>query len=327
MISPLRPKLHETVKAWSCAAVFLFSACKTEHLRPTAQQSSPVEPARQSAEKSARPGHPDASGSPAPLGTAILPLAPSSPMSPLTLGPLRQEPAKAVMAKLLAAHYSPTSAGLQRLSFAVTFTWNRHQLTAKGEGRWKQSGGPEVELTSVERRGKIEHAPDELGVGRQIWASIKEQIESLLEGLGRGFLSDRLAQWQNLEGQSTRQKNNLVLELSSEDGPYTVLIDAHYAVEKVTTRSAAGITRGLVYQSRVVDGRNLITRAVYQARADAGAKLPVRDERIIKGSDGMTFEIDYDRVGRYYLPIRLHKNSPGTGDDVQLTIKYLTAEP
>jgi hypothetical protein len=255
---------------------------------------------------------------------ALVVEGPAPSLEPLALGPLREETADQVVAKLVRAHYDPQSLGLVELAFALEFAQTKTGAGATGEGRWKKGETPDVELHSVSRGGKIETAPADKDLQAQISTSLKYQLQNLLAGLGRGFLSQRLEGWEKLQGKARLVEGGAeqLLSFSEKFGDTEVTVGRDYVVERVVNRSPKKVTRSVYYTYRTEAGRHLVTRAVFRVVVEPDAKIPPQATAGLKGSDGMLSEITYDRVGGFLLPIRLRKLTPATGDDLTVTLRY-----
>jgi hypothetical protein len=262
-------------------------------------------------------------------GTAGLAPSPSVTAPPLQLGELAQEPLAAVVDKLTRAHYDAQSHGLRQLAFSVELTLSKAKTQATATGRWRQGEQvPVVEITSISRQGKPEPRPqDDSGIGWQMWTSLRLQLQNLLEGLGRGFLAQRLGQWRGLEGKSALRDGKLVLTFGDKEGETEVQVGKGYVVERVTHRSPKGVTRSMTYTHQREGGRNLVTRAVFGMQMDPSAEVSRLSKKVVRMTDQMVFEITYTRVGGYLLPSQLRKTMPGDGDQITVKISYTEAKP
>jgi hypothetical protein len=247
-------------------------------------------------------------------------------IAPLSMGPLIVEPVRAVIEKLERAHYDPGSLGLESLAFSIELVETKNEVLAKGEGRWRKGSFPEVELGSFRRKGKESSAPKDAGLQKEIWSAVKEQIEFLLEGLGQGFLTKRFEMWSKMQGKATLKGDRLLLELSDDQGTYQAIIKEGYVVEQITHHSTQGINRKMSYSDLMEGGRNLVQRAVLAVTIDEGASLPDKDNILARENDGLTFEMRYQKIGAFWLPVSLRKLARG-GDEVRLSLSYRSALP
>jgi hypothetical protein len=247
----------------------------------------------------------------------------------VSLGQLVAEPARAVVAKLITAHYDPEGLGLREVRFTLAYTQSNLQVKASAEGSWqKDLKTPVVEVKSLHRMGELQTPPKagaDAGVGGQMWLALRYQLQNLLEGLGAGFLSQRLRHFRDLEGKSELRDGKLVLTYAEETGETEVVVGRGYVVERVTHRSPKGVTRWMEYGHRLESGRNLVTRALYQYKVDDAAQLSPRAKKLAAGAASTLFEISYVRVGRFLLPAVLHKASGQ--DDVRAVITYSRVAP
>ncbi len=246
----------------------------------------------------------------------------SAPLAPLALGPLAAADLRAVVALLLQAHYDPETLGLEELGFEAELALPKRETRAQGVGTWRKGSGPEVRLRAVSRKGKTETTPSEPGVKTQIWDSLRLQLQNLLEGLGRGFLTERLRAWSKLEGRAALKEGKLVLSFDEEGGANEVTIGEGYRVERVVNRSPKRVTRSMEYQHALDGGRNRVVRALFRVEIEQGTDLPPRAVKIMDSQDGLTFELDYASVGGFWLPVKLRKRAPKGGDELEVTLRY-----
>jgi len=251
----------------------------------------------------------------------------STAPAPLKTGPLVVEPVGEVAKKLVAAHYEPAALGLRELGFDVELRLKKTSSRATGTGKWKQGGGrPEVALREVERRGQREQQAADPGVGTQIWQSLRFQTEALLDGLGQGFLSRRLQEWQRLgSGKVALESGKLVLRFGSEGGETAVTVGEGYRVERVEHRSPKKINRTMTYEHQLEGGRNLVTRARLAVTIDEGSGMTAQQVTSLRSTDGMLFEIGYERVGGFLLPVRLRTQMKAPEEETVVTVRYTSA--
>jgi hypothetical protein len=246
----------------------------------------------------------------------------ATPLAPLELGPLSEGNLRDTVDQLARAHYDPLALGLTELGFEAELVLPKRDTRARGRGSWRKGGHPEITLQSVTRKGKTETSPSEPGIRSQIWDSLRLQLQNLLEGLGRGFLSERLEAWRKLEGRAALKADRLLLSFSDEGGTNEVTVGAGYLVERVVSRSPKRVTRSMEYRYEQEGGRNRVTSAIFRVEIEAGADLPPRAVKVMGGQDGMRFELGYATVGGYRLPVKLRKVSPKLDDEIEVTLRY-----
>ena len=245
-----------------------------------------------------------------------------TPLEPLAPGPLVAGNLQDTVDRLAKAHYDPETLGLAELGFEAELLLPKRDTRATGRGSWRKGGRPEVKLLSMARQGKTETSPSEPGLKTQMWDSLRLQLQNLLEGLGRGFLSQRLAAWRKLEGRAALKDGKLLLTFSDEGGTSEVTIGEGYRVERVVHRSAKRVTRTMAYESETEGRRNLITRAVFHVEIEAGADLPPRALQLLEAQEGQRYELSYATVGGWRLPVKLRKINPKIGDELEVTLRY-----
>lgn len=245
-----------------------------------------------------------------------------TPLEPLALGALAEGNLQAVVDKLAQAHYDPESLGLSELGFEAELVLARKATSARGQGSWRRGGRPEVKLVAVTRDGKEEAAPSEPGVKTQIWESLRLQLQNLLEGLGRGFLSQRLSDWRKLEGRAALKEGKLLLSFADDGGTNEVTIAEGYRIERVVHRSVKRVNRTMSYEHEEEGGRNRVTRAVFQVEIEAGADLPPRALQLLEVQQGQRYELRYATVGGFRLPVSLRKVNPKIGDELEVKLRY-----
>jgi hypothetical protein len=245
-----------------------------------------------------------------------------TPLEPLALGPLAEGNLQAVVDKLARAHYDPEALGLAELGFEAELVLAKKATSARGRGSWRKGGRPEVKLVAVTRAGKAEAAPSEPGVKTQIWESLRLQLQNLLEGLGRGFLSQRFADWRKLEGRASLKEGKLQLTFGDDGGTNEVTIGEGYRVERVVHRSVKRVNRTMTYELEEEGGRNRVIRAVFQVEIEAGADLPPRALQLLEAQQGQRYELRYATVGGFRLPVSLRKVNPKLGDELEVKLRY-----
>jgi hypothetical protein len=271
------------------------------------------------------PGSPEAGAKTAPARPRARPSrieGRARPIEAIKLCPLAAAVAREVVDRLIQAHYDPEALGLEELAFEATLELHKTKTKAHATGSWRKGAAPELELVRVDRKGMSESAPSDPGVGQQIWTSLRLQLQNLLEGLGRGFLSQRLAAWRRLEGRTALKGDKLELAFSDEGGENEVTIGEGWVVERVVSRSPKKATRSMAYAAEREGGRNLVTRALFRAQVEPGSELPSRAVKVLEAQDGMRFEIGYGTFGGYRLPTRLRKVSPRTDEVVEVSLRY-----
>jgi hypothetical protein len=256
--------------------------------------------------------------------------APPPAIEPITPGELQVGTVAEVAAKLERTHYDAEALGLRQVRFSLRYRSKKDGVEAQVDGRWHSGGPPEVSLGEVSRKGvKLEPPgddPEDLGQ-KLAWDRLKKKILKLVEGIGNGFLSRRIFDWKSVTGGEVKKKGDrLVLSFSQDKmGQVTVVVGEGYRVQKVTAVSPLGFSRSMSYQTEVVDGRNLVTSAVLEGKLKK--KLHKRARQVMATLDGTRFEIAYGKVGRYLLPVKLHKVIPGTQDELELQFTYQEAKP
>lgn len=238
------------------------------------------------------------------------------------LGPLAAGPMDQVMAKLVRAHYDPQALGLKELAFTAEMSLPKHQTLVSAEGSWKAGDGPRVKILQTTRKGKVEHKPPDPGLGQQIWTSLQYQLQNFLDGMGSGFLSRRLAEWQKISGKCQMVGEKLSLSFDEGKSRSVVTVGPGYVVERVENRVAGTMTRSMEYHYQTERGRNLVTSAELRLKLENEATLPAKALKGLKGSDGMRFELAYQQVQGLLLPVRLRKLTPGLQDEAIVTIHY-----
>jgi len=245
-------------------------------------------------------------------------------LPPLKFGRLKVESSAEVAKKLIKANYDPTLFGLKQLEFKVTFTSRKSKTKAEARGVWRGSGAPEVKLLRSWHEGKEITGKERLG--KQVHTALTFRLRRLLNGIGRSFLSQRLAHWKATEGKVAQPaKDRLQLTFKEETGTTTVVVGPGYHVQQVTNRSPKGVTRTMAYEHKVVKGRALVKRARLTVQFDKNARLPSKARKVIAGAHDTVFEMSYVEVGGYHLPARLHKKMPGIKDEITLVLKYSAA--
>jgi hypothetical protein len=245
----------------------------------------------------------------------------------LDLGPLVKEEAKKVFEKLLSAHYDPEALGLRELEYSVEFESKLGKATARGKGEWKSGTPPTMVLTELRRDGKVETEPGSNEAAKQEWTSWQERIHQLLDGLTNGYLSRRIEDWKAKPSKVALKDGKLELSFEDKDNQTTVVIGPGYKVETVNNHYERGISRSMAYTHRVEGGRNLVVKALLHAAVDPGSKLPPRATTVMTAADKTLFEITYDSVGRYLLPVKLHKVIPAQAEEMTLTVRYTAVRP
>ena len=239
----------------------------------------------------------------------------------LQLPALAALPADQALANMVRAHYSPITLGLAELEFEVDLSLPQLHTRMQGIGSWRKGQRPSVKVKRVEREGKTETTPKDPGVGQQIWVALQFQTEHLLDGLGSGFMSERLAHWQALKGQSKLEGDKLVLSFNEPSGDSLVTVGAGWVVSKVENRSPKKVDRWMEYQHRLENGRNLTTEARMHVKINEGANLPPGEVTLQKSQEGLTFRIDYQQTGAFVLPTQLRKTS-SRGEEQLLKLHY-----
>ncbi len=260
--------------------------------------------------------------------------APAAPatIEPVALGELTSEPLAAVVAKLTQAHYDAESLGLKGLEGSVEFTSRKMEVLARAKVKWTSGSPPEVSLTEVEKDGKKIPAPtgqqpDE--IGRAIgWADMQFQILKLVEGLGNGYLAHRLLEWKEATGEVNLTDGALTLAMDHKDqGKVNVAVQQGYAVKSVEAIHPKGFSRKMTYEVQMEQGRNLVTGALLEAKANTGAKLHDKAHKMLKAINGTRFEIGYSKAGRFMLPVKLRKEVPSMKEEITLSITYDKVTP
>ncbi len=250
-------------------------------------------------------------------------------IQPVKMGPLAEAPLKDVAVKLLSAHYDAEGLGLKELQYDLELSSKKTRTKTRASGWWQSGGPPEVTLSQVQKNGKTlakpGKNPEEVGQN-MAWEALRHQLLRLMDGVGNGYLARRLFDWKALAGTVKLQKGKLVLRFKQEFGHTEVLVGQGYVVQQVTVR-AKGIVRSMSYKTRLEQGRNLVTSARLEARVEKGSKLPKRAHKVMQAANGTTFELKYQKVGRYLLPVMLRKLIPAMGEDLTLKIKYRSAKP
>lgn len=254
---------------------------------------------------------------------------PAPPIRPVKIRPLEEAPLEVVATRLLEAHYDAEGLGLKELQYTLEFTSKKSRTEAKASGWWQSGGPPEVTLLEVRKAGKKLTPPGKNPeeVGQNIaWEGLRGKLLKLVDGMGNGFLARRLFDWKALSGTVKLQKKTLRLQFKQEFGETVALVGEGYVVRQVTVRTK-GIVRSMSYQSRTEQGRNLVTRALLKAYVAQDAKLPKRAHKVMQAANGTTFELEYGKVGRYLMPMKLRKVIPAMGEDLTLVITYKSAKP
>jgi len=254
------------------------------------------------------------------------PPQPSGPIEPLKLGRLSVEPFKKVAAKLRRAHYDAESLGVQELRFDLQYRGKLQQVQVLAQGTWRRGKKPQLKLLKVLRFGKELPPPADKDVGQKIaWERLREKLDRLVQGIGSGFLSQRIQSWTKLEGQVSKRGGKLHLSFEQEMGKTEVVVGRKYTVEKVSVVSPRGFTRSMSYKHRLEGGRNLVKEALLRGRTHK--KMRQKAEMVIRSIDGTRFSIRHQQVGRFWLPVKLDKEVPKLKDKISMTIKYQSVKP
>lgn len=256
---------------------------------------------------------------------------PPAEIKPVSLGPLKEEPLDEVVQKLKTAHYDPELLGLRKLKGSVVFDSKKTGMHAEAELSWESGATPKVVLKRVEKNGQ-EVAPPQQGnvkdVGKAVgWGDLEFRIVKLVEGLSNGFLAQRLHEWGASRGEVKLKGKTLELVLEQgEQGTVSIQVARGYAVRKVEAVHPKGFSRAMNYTVQMEEGRNLVTSAVVTATIKEGVTLHKRAEVTLKMLNGTRFEIGYDKVGKFMMPVKLQKSIPAQKEEISLAITYEKAE-
>ncbi len=315
-----RPKPGTRRLLWLGLALFCGAACE----RQTPGRQPPGGAAAKVGGGAAEP----AAGA-APQPAPAPPPAPTGPIEDIDLGPLKVESWPQVVAKLERAHYDAEVLGLREVRFTLSYRSKRQAaVEALAKGRWKPGGPPELELTQVKRDGKVLAAPEgEEQIGQKVaWERLHYKLLKLIEGLGNGFLSRRIFDWRSARGAVKQEGDHLLLTYTQEKlGQTTIEVGPGYAVQRVSIVAPEGYTRSMTYKTRSEGGRNLVVDGLFSTRMDK----PLHDKARItlEAMDGNRFQISYDKVGRYWLPVKLVKTIPKLAEQLDVELKYEAALP
>lgn len=238
---------------------------------------------------------------------------------------LEKLPFARAVERLTERHYDPARLGLKTLRFRLALRSVKDQTDATAEGYVRVGSAPDVRVHRILRQGKPTDATSE--VGQLIWKGMRFQLRRLLEGLGSGFLAERLAQWKGVAGESALSDGHLRLTIQEPSGKTEILVGPAWQVEKVTHVASQGVTRTMSYTTRLEGGRSLVTGAVMGVMIDPSSTLPKRGKAMLRFADQSRFEVQYAKVGRYLLPVRLRKSVPSRHDEVEVTLTYTTVQP
>jgi hypothetical protein len=262
-----------------------------------------------------------------PKGTRVIidPAGVAPRLPPLKLPPLSALPSDQAVENLIRAHYDPSRMGLRELAYRVDLALPQLKTRMQGTGTWQRDGSVEVKVRSVERKGKTELAPADPGIGTQVWTALEYQTEGLLEGMGKGFLSQRLAQWKKLKGESRLEGKTLLLRFHEESGETVVSVGEGWVVQKVESFSPKKVKRWMEYRHRLEQGYNIVTFARMRVHVEEGADIPPGGVKMLKSGDGLTFQLEYGDVAGYQLPVQLRKTS-SRGEEALLRLVYTAAK-
>ena len=256
-------------------------------------------------------------------------LPPAPPIVPITAQKLKIDEAPKVIALANRAHYDPDHLGLKDLVFSAVLKMKnkKGKTEVHADCRWK-GGAPDVELTRVMRDGKaIDKEKHELN--KTIWTSLQFRARRVLNGIGRGFLRDRIEQFKTMAGKVTKldgPKLQLVYD-DKKAGKTTIVVGEGYRVESIKIESPLGVTRSATYEHLSVGGRNLVKKTVYNVAIDENSKAPRKAEVMLKAGNGAVTEISYAKVGRYHLPSKLVKHMPVVDDHMEVIFTHKRARP
>jgi hypothetical protein len=246
----------------------------------------------------------------------------AKPSTPLQLGPLKLESPDSVLKKVGQAQYDPAELGLQELRFKVKFTHSRNRTEVEASAHWrKEHRSPVVVLQTVRRDERAVENKEE--VGQRVWQLLQARLVGLLEGVGHGFLRQRLAEWQHQPEKQIQEKDRkLVLVLPRGEDPTTIRVGDGYRVEQVSRVSKKGVTRSMDYEWHTVGGRHLVHRAIMRIAIAPESKLPEKDRLMLSWSNETSYELRYKPISGYHLPVFMRRRAPKSNDLTELQITY-----
>ncbi|MCK5799946.1 MAG: hypothetical protein KAI47_22300 [Deltaproteobacteria bacterium] len=277
---------------------------------------------------------------PAATKEASSPLKPAPDLPPAIQGPIPAVKLVPLNAKLSAkkiiqairdAHYDAERLGLRQVDFSMTYVEAHKATKVTATGRWKSGGPPDLTLKTLSRENKT--IAKDTKRHEQMHQAMTFRLRRLLQGLGKGFLSQRIADWLHRDGKVRTVKSNaagkkkmleIVYAVSNEFNHenVTLLIDAENRVERVTRTSDRGVTRTMRYHYRMVGGRNLVTRGEVSISFGDNAKIKGKLRTRLMATDDMNYQFTYKKIGRFYLPTQIYRRSPKLGRRLVIELTY-----
>ncbi|MBW2732721.1 MAG: hypothetical protein JRH20_10045 [Deltaproteobacteria bacterium] len=263
-----------------------------------------------------------------PQPRADLPVPIKGPIPPLKLHALKKGAVRDVLKKLIEAHYDAERLGLRELRFKLAYASMHRNTSTKGEGHWRSGGPPSVKLGNIMQDGKTLARKSK--VHQQMYQAMTYRMRRLLDGLGNGFLSRRLHDLKDLDAKVEKKNGTLELHFDLKDeagSKMMVVVGKGYRVERIERSSTKGVIRGMKYDYQLEGGRNLVRSAQMMVRFTDDTKIPKKARAKLAAGNNSLFQIRYKKIGRFFVPIRLHKKMPATLGEITLDLTYSAALP
>ena len=229
------------------------------------------------------------------------------------------------IAHLRQAHYDPYAQGLAELVFRVLYRAKKTETEVEAEAHWYRDRPLELKVTRATRKGSS------LATSRQksqLYHSLGVSVHHLLRGLGRGFLSERLAELAKGPPPQVKPLRGGGVELTYEksakefSSALALSVERDLSVRHIARRSTRGMTRTMSYRFEHYEGRNLVREARLSVRFASQATIPKKVQRRLAATNNTLYQISYETVSGYRLPVAFYRTLPDLQDGTVLELKY-----